>query len=107
MTQATGGPARPETRPERAVPSSAVRPGDVEHLRVLTDQARIAYRVALDAFLLLETAHDEGRRGTEENATFQAKVALFRQAAHAVHQAARRGRGLRWSESAPGHGRIM
>jgi hypothetical protein len=54
----------------------------------MTRRARIAFEVACDAFVRLEIAHQEGRRGVEESATFRAKVALFREAAKAVHRAA-------------------
>jgi len=56
-------------------------------MRRLTERARIAYEAARGAFLRLETAHEEGRRGFEENTEFLTKVAAFRQAAEAVHRA--------------------
>jgi len=72
-----------------AAPLRAVQSQELEHLGALAERTRIAFEVARDAFLLLETAHWEGRPGTDENATFRAKVALFREAAAAVHHAAR------------------
>lgn len=71
---------------------SPVRADEIEHLRELTERARIAFEVARDAFLQLETVHEKGRVGTVEKATFLAKVALFREAAHAVHEAVVRRR---------------
>jgi len=81
------------TEPQAAAaPSIAVQADELGHLRELTGQARIAFEIARDAFSRLEAAHQEGRPGSEENATFQAKVDLFRQAAEAVHHAAMRRR---------------
>lgn len=66
------------------------RKAELEHLRELSERARVAFGAARDAFLRLEAAHREERPGTEENAMFLAKVARFRKAAAAVHEAAMR-----------------
>ena len=81
------------TEPQAAADQSrAVQPDGIEHLRGLTEQARIAFEVARDAFSRLEAAHREGRWDTTEKATFLAKVAVFREAAGAVHEVAMRRR---------------
>lgn len=77
------------TDPQAAsAPSSAVQADEIELMRELTEQARIAFEAARVAFLRLEAAHHEGLPGTKENARFRAEVAQFRKAAQAVHRAA-------------------
>lgn len=68
--------------------SSPARSGQLDQIRALTEQARIAFEAAREAFLRLEMAHQEGRPGSEENAAFQVKVTGFKKAADAVHRAA-------------------
>jgi len=87
MAQTTTRPAGIEMELEvAAAPSRTV---ELEHLGELAEQTRIAFEIARDAFLRLEAAHAQGRPGTDENVTFRARVAVFREAAKAVHLAAR------------------
>src|SRR5215831_11749164 len=85
MTMRSDG-CRTDREAASALPGG-LRSKEFEHLREMTAQARIAFEVARDAFVRLEAAHEEGRSGAEENATFLAKVTVFRQDAEAVHHA--------------------